>query len=407
MTRNIYYFRNDFRLADNPLLNNALECSDQILFLCSLPKKSWGKWRKKFYLESISALSIELKERGHHLWPLKIEDIPVFLQELTPDSIYTPYIPAHDEELECEKLRSIAKVETGYNDRLLFSPPTKIPDVFTQFRKSIESNYSPSTKTSIQTLWPKPLTTESPSNFSIQALEFNPNSAFPFEGGEDNGQKRLKEYLYESHSIQTYKETRNGLVGLDYSTKFSPYLALGCVSATAIYREVECYEREVLSNESTYWVKFELWWREYFRWVYHKYGKRFFYHSGIKNRIIESNYDESTFNKWSMGKTSDSFVNANMIELNETGWMSNRGRQNVASYLVKDLKQPWWLGANYFEKHLIDYDVYSNWGNWQYVAGVGNDPRPNRYFDTKKQASIYDGDGTFRYLWLKDVNPNG
>jgi len=360
----------------------------------------------KFYLESISALSTELKERGHHLWALEIEEIPSFIQQLKPDSIFTPYIEAHNEKLECENLNSKTKVEMAYNDRLLMSPPLKIPDVFTQFRKSIEIDYCPAGKTSLPSIWPKAFTTEIPPSLPVSSLELNKKSAFPFKGGEENGLKRLRQYLYESNSIQTYKETRNGLIGIDYSTKFSPYLALGCLSAAAIFREVEFYEKSVLSNESTYWVKFELWWREYFRWVYHKYGKSFFHQRGIKRRIIDSEFNEAIFNDWCQGKTSNPFVDANMIELNETGWMSNRGRQNVASYLVKDLKQPWWLGASYFEQNLIDYDVYSNWGNWQYIAGVGNDPRPNRYFNTDKQARMYDGDGAFRSLWLEKTNPN-
>jgi deoxyribodipyrimidine photo-lyase len=95
------------------------------------------------------------------------------------------------------------------------------------------------------------------------------------------------------------------------------------------------------------------------------------------------------------------FVDANMIELKLTGFMSNRGRQNVASYLCNDLKLDWRYGAEYFEQQLIDYDVCSNWGNWAYIAGVGNDPRSDRYFNIKKQADQYDADKHYRNLWLK------
>ena len=80
--------------------------------------------------------------------------------------------------------------------------------------------------------------------------------------------------------------------------------------------------------------------------------------------------------------------------------MSNRGRQNVASYLVHQLKLDWRRGAYYFEKMLIDYDVFSNWGNWSYLAGVGNDPRENRVFNTQKQAEMYDADKAYRKCWL-------
>ena len=107
----------------------------------------------------------------------------------------------------------------------------------------------------------------------------------------------------------------------------------------------------------------------------------------------------SSFELWKNGKTNDSFVNANMNELLKTGYMSNRGRQNVASYLVHDLGVDWRLGASWFEHLLLDYDVASNTGNWIYIAGVGNDPRANRKFDTIRQAKRYDGKNTYQNLW--------
>ena len=93
-------------------------------------------------------------------------------------------------------------------------------------------------------------------------------------------------------------------------------------------------------------------------------------------------------------------MNANMIELAQTGWMSNRGRQNVASYFSKDMGLDWRIGAAYFESMLIDYDVHSNYGNWMYVAGVGNDPR-DRKFNVALQAERYDPNGRFQRTWLQ------
>jgi deoxyribodipyrimidine photo-lyase len=89
-----------------------------------------------------------------------------------------------------------------------------------------------------------------------------------------------------------------------------------------------------------------------------------------------------------------------MLELAQTGFMSNRGRQNVASYLVHDLNIDWRWGAAYFESQLIDNDFTSNWGNWMYVAGVGNDPR-FRKFNTKLQADRYDAENQYRKMWLQ------
>ena len=89
-----------------------------------------------------------------------------------------------------------------------------------------------------------------------------------------------------------------------------------------------------------------------------------------------------------------------MKELSQTGFMSNRGRQNVANYLTKELKIDWRIGAEYFEALLIDYDVHSNYGNWMYLSGVGNDPR-DRKFDISWQAQKYDSQNKFQKLWLK------
>ena len=112
-----------------------------------------------------------------------------------------------------------------------------------------------------------------------------------------------------------------------------------------------------------------------------------------------ANQNTKAFNQWINGTTPEHFVNANMIELQKTGWMSNRGRQNVASYWAKEWEQDWRIGAAYFESMLIDYDMHSNYGNWMYNAGVGNDPR-DRKFNIKRQAEMYDSDGKFQKMWL-------
>ena len=155
------------------------------------------------------------------------------------------------------------------------------------------------------------------------------------------------------------------------------------------------------ANESTYWLVFELLWRDYFRFMMKKYNAKFFQQAGIQDKGITVNkHNMQQFQEWIDGNTGVDFVDANMLELKLTGFMSNRGRQNVASYLCNDLKLDWRYGASYFEQQLIDYDVCSNWGNWAYLAGVGNDPRGNRYFNIEKQANDYDKNKAYRNLWL-------
>ena len=172
-----------------------------------------------------------------------------------------------------------------------------------------------------------------------------------------------------------------------------------------IWHETLRYEDEIKSNSSTYWVRFELLWREYFQWVAYAYGAALFKPYGLTAELQRQapklgRASIKHFQRWARGETGNDFVDANMKELNQTGFMSNRGRQNVASYLVHDLGVDWRMGAGYFEAKLIDYDPASNWGNWAYIAGVGNDPRPQRKFNTRGQAERYDAKAKYRNLWL-------
>jgi deoxyribodipyrimidine photo-lyase len=134
-----------------------------------------------------------------------------------------------------------------------------------------------------------------------------------------------------------------------------------------------------------------------------KHKAKVFQLNGFSKQKVYNLTDKNLdlFSKWMSGSTGNLFVDANMKELQVTGFMSNRGRQNVASYLIHDMKMDWRLGAAYFESQLIDYDVSSNWGNWAYIAGVGNDPKNGRKFDVNQQASFYDKDKIYQNLWCK------
>jgi deoxyribodipyrimidine photo-lyase len=103
------------------------------------------------------------------------------------------------------------------------------------------------------------------------------------------------------------------------------------------------------------------------------------------------------------GETGVPFIDACMRELKFTGYLSNRGRQNVASFFTKDLGLEWWWGAMYFESQLIDYEVCSNWGNWNYLAGIGTDPREDRYFNPVSQAKKYDSQAEFIKFWVPEL----
>ncbi|KAI9163464.1 putative cryptochrome DASH [Paramyrothecium foliicola] len=259
-------------------------------------------------------------------------------------------------------------------------------------------------------------------------------SAHPFKGGETEGIERVQ-YLVKSGHMSSYKETRNGLVGPDFSTKLSAYLALGCVTARQIHHELIKFEdgRDKLyaetdgfghgENDGTKAIRFELLWRDYMRLCTMKFGPALFRRSGFRR---DGNYES----KWKTadketalpdqnpspeaisgilqrfldGTTGMGLIDASQRELFHTGYTSNRARQNVASFFSKHLEIDWRYGAEWYEMFLVDYDVSSNWSNWQYVAGVGNDPRGDaRIFNPIKQAFDYDKDGTYVRNWLPEL----
>ncbi|MGL6041495.1 MAG: FAD-binding domain-containing protein, partial [Deefgea sp.] len=194
------------------------------------------------------------------------------------------------------------------------------------------------------------------------------------------------------------KHTRNGLIGTDYSTKFSPWLATGAISARQIDCAVKAHEAAVGANESTYWIGFELLWRDYFRFLHLRYGRQLYRAKGL-NPAATISHNAGNFSLWCQGQTGQPFIDAGMRELAATGYLSNRMRQNVASFLIHELQCDWRAGAAWFESQLIDYDVYSNQGNWLYLAGCGTDPRSNRRFNIETQIKNYDPQHEYQQLW--------
>lgn len=231
-----------------------------------------------------------------------------------------------------------------------------------------------------------------------------------YTGGETSAWERIAHYIIQGEGrLSCYKETRNGLVGKDYSSKLSMYLATGAITARQVVAAVQAFELSSgIKNESTGWIIFELLWRDYMKFYGMKYGRKLFYLGGAqgKDGIRKHPWgnDLNLLSLWMTGRTGYPFVDANMRELMQTGYMSNRGRQVVASFLVRDMGQDWRRGAEFFESHLLDHDVNSNYGNWQYSAGVGADPRDDRYFNIIKQAILYDPNAEFIRLWCPELS---
>ncbi len=293
-----------------------------------------------------------------------------------------------------------------HREDLPFAGVEGIPDVFTSFRVEVEKHCRwrkpvpppdrvPGLSGVVRGDWPK----GELFGFGI-SLEDERSVLAGLVPGESGAWRRLDDYFWNAKNLGKYKETRNGMVGVNYSSKLSVWLAHGCISARCIAAEVERFEQEVMKNDSTYWLVFELLWRDFFRFTGCKNGARIFRRGGSRGKDLKMSKDADLFRAWCEGRTGYPMVDANMRELAATGFMSNRGRQNVASFLVRDLGLDWRLGAEWFEQNLVDYDVCSNWGNWNYAAGVGNDPREDRYFNVVGQGERYDSAGEYVGLWL-------
>mmetsp|Transcript_155018 Transcript_155018/g.281995 ORF Transcript_155018/g.281995 Transcript_155018/m.281995 type:complete len:634 (-) Transcript_155018:61-1962(-) len=257
---------------------------------------------------------------------------------------------------------------------------------------------------------PKPIPTleELAEALGASVEENDPRGCLDFKGGETAGLARLNYYVHESKKVGKYFETRNGMLGPDYSTKFAPWLAHGCLSPRTVHHEIAKFERSNGASKNTYWVTFEMLWRDFFRFFMVKHGPRIFSKNGITTRShdgrthrSEPEEDDDLFQRWVEGKTGMPLVDANMRELAATGFMSNRGRQNVASYLILDLGVDWRKGAEHFENLLLDYDVNSNWGNWVAAAGLTGG-RINK-FNIAKQSRDYDPDGKYIRHWLPEL----
>ncbi|MFG6107255.1 DASH family cryptochrome [Leptothoe sp. EHU-05/26/07-4] len=428
---NLVWYRNDLRLHDHEPIFRALQEDTQVIpVYCFDPRHfsttsfgfpKTGAFRGQFLLESVADLRHSLKQLGSNLivrYGLPEDVIPQLARQFNIKAVFCHH-EVTAEEVAVEKALQDALLTLGiplrtfwgatlyYPDDLPFGID-QLPELFSKFRKQVEKAVV------VRNVFPTPVQLpklaevdvgQLPSleTLGLSAPLLDDRAVLMFKGGENAGQSRLHDYFWAKDCLKDYKQTRNGMLGADYSSKLSPWLALGCLSPRWIYEQVQAYESERVRNDSTYWLIFELLWRDFFRFICAKHGDRIFYRTGLQRLMIAWQEDWPRFQRWQAGKTGFPLVDANMRELAITGFMSNRGRQNVASFLTKNLGINWQMGAEWFESQLIDYDVCSNWGNWNYAAGVGNDARGFRYFNILKQSSMYDPTGDYIRHWLPEL----
>ena len=431
MSTLIYWFRNDLRLLDSPALNKAcLEATHLLPVYVLAPEEASTRWgfaresrqRKRYLTETLIALDAQCRTQGSRLLVLQgdaVTTLAALVQSTQADSIVCEQIAAPEEEAEVEQLRAQGiRVQYVWQSTMveladLPFTPRQMPDMFTQFRQKLEAK-----GVRARSVVPGPERIPSPpENVIAESIPLEQRLArlgsrstenTQAHAGTSQGLQHLEHY-FAGELPHTYKLTRNQLSGADYSTNFSSWLASGALSAPMIVERLTQYEATRGANDGTYWIWFELVWRDYFRFLHLKYGRALYLREGLRKpdpgsaasslAAPTSRIALKLFEQWTQGRTKNALVNAGMTELAATGKMSNRMRQIVASYLIYDLRIDWRAGAAWFESQLLDYDVYSNQGNWLYIAGLGTDPRGGRRMNLEKQALEHDPKGLYRKQW--------
>jgi len=409
--RQLYWFRHDLRLNDNPGLL-AHRHADRLLLVYVWPtNRPWcnitglGDQRERFLLESLQALRDGLAKLGQNL--LVVHDspeigLPDLVRQYDIGCVGTSQAPGYYERRTLEHLHKRLEVPIQVHENAtLFTRQDlpfdlhHLPATYTPFRKALQGAAWRAPVPRPDALPPPPAAAFP----ALPAAAARPPTELPVRGGSLAGNRRLRQFVFEEQSVARYKETRNCLDGLDGSSTLSPWLAAGCLSPGEVATAIARFEERHTGNESTDWLYRELMWREFFHWRALRDDVNLFRQGRRRKNVHPCTFEPRSFARWCAGDTDYPLVNAIMHQLVATGWASNRGRQIAASCLINELQLDWRYGAAFFEKHLIDYDVASNYGNWQYIAGVGADPRGGRHFDLDRQAREHDPDGSFTAKW--------
>lgn len=431
----IHWFRHDLRLHDNAALRASLARAERE-GLTWLPvwwagerwagESPWGMpragaHRQVFLLQALADLSRSLHAMGSGLLVLS-DPSPIAMLDLARSvsavALVAEAIAAPDEGVEVAALEAQGlSVQTVWQSSLLNPADLPweaqaVPDVFTAFRQGLERAgvwaHEPLPAPTRCPPWPQGLARPPlwPEPEALPPGASDARSSFPYgqaawHGGETAALAHLARYLARDLP-HTYKATRNQLQGTDFSSKWSPWLASGALSPRTALAALRTFEAERGANDGSHWLWFELLWRDHFRFMHRKHGRRLYRAQGLSDQPEHRAplHNARKFAHWCDGDTGEPLVDAGMRELRHTGFLSNRMRQIVASHWLHGLGGDWRAGAAWFESQLMDFDVHSNTGNWLYIAGRGTDPRGGRAFNLAHQAQAHDPDGCYRSIWL-------
>ena len=397
MKISIFWYRRDLRLEDNTGLFKALNENENILpififddsILDELPEDDA---RVNFIYESLSKINKQLNNHKASLQILKgqIDDVweklvtTYDIQKVYLNKDYEPYAIKRDQKIK-EFLNSKGIEMKTFKDQVIFEEDEIVKadgkpyTVFTPYKRKWLEKF---TKVNLNLI-------ANFDNFFKKTIDFPSLNQL----GLKNSSLKVKKYSLKN--VSTYSETRN-FPNLDSTSYLSPHLRFGTISVRQIITE--------LKNKSETFLS-ELIWREFFMQI-------IFHFPHVVTKNFRPKYDgikwvnnKEDYDNWCQGKTGYPLVDAGMRQLNETGYMHNRVRMVTAGFLCKHLLIDWRYGEAYFAKKLLDYELSSNNGNWQWAAGTGCDAAPYfRIFNPIEQLKKFDKTLTYTKKWVKDFD---
>lgn len=427
----LFWHRRDLRLSDNLGLSAARDRSSKIVgVFCLDPgllkKQDVAPGRVTYMIGCLEELQNRYGKAGGQLLILKgdpCQKIPALAKALNATAVYwnrdvEPYSRERDTAVAKALKDEGIEIHTTFWDQLMHAPGEVMTGssdpykVYTPFWRNWHNKAKAdplSAPEELEALSAKELETAEKAGITdlpgAQDLGFDWQGGFPVEPGEWAAQIRLEEFCQDDRAIATYDQQRNFPFD-DGTSRLSAALKFGAIGIRTVWAAAQdAYNRsrsdEVRNNIKT-WQQ-ELAWREFYQHVMYFFPELSEgpYRDQYKDFPWLNHEDE--FQAWCEGRTGYPIVDAAMRQLNETGWMHNRCRMIVASFLTKDLIINWQWGEKYFMQRLVDGDLSANNGGWQWSASSGMDPKPLRIFNPASQAQKYDPEGEYIRLWVPEL----